>query len=78
VAKVVERNIVKLEEFERNNPGSPLKAIRDLSVMIGGGELSSCPNSPLNLPTSIFLVRFLSLWKENQADEPQVVIAASS
>lgn len=38
VAKVVEGNIGKLEEYERNNPDAPLKTIRNLSVMTGGGR----------------------------------------
>ena len=37
VAKVVENNIGKLEEYEQNNPDAPLKTIRNLSVMTGGG-----------------------------------------
>ncbi len=40
-AKVVEKSIVKLEEFERNNPDAPLKTIRNLSVMSGGGRTGS-------------------------------------
>lgn len=38
VSKVVERNMGKLEEYERNNPDAPLKTIRNLSVMTGGGR----------------------------------------
>ena len=37
VAEVVEKNIGKLVEYERNNPDAPLKTIRNLSVMTGGG-----------------------------------------
>ena len=38
VNKVSERNIGKLEEFEYNNPDAPLKTIRKLSCMTGGGR----------------------------------------
>ncbi|KAI9773767.1 MAG: hypothetical protein M1839_002000 [Geoglossum umbratile] len=38
VDKLVQRNIGNLEEYERNNPGAPLKTIRNLSVMTGGGR----------------------------------------
>ncbi|KAH0562823.1 hypothetical protein GP486_002548 [Trichoglossum hirsutum] len=38
LAKVVERNMEKLEEYEHNNPDAPLKIIRRLSVMTGGGR----------------------------------------
>ena len=38
VDKVIEGNIDKLEEYERNNPDAPLKTIRDLSVKTGGGR----------------------------------------
>ena len=52
VAKVVERNLVKLEEYERNNPDAPLKTIRNLSVMTGGsrtGPLSKFASEFTNL-----------------------------
>lgn len=38
VAKVVEGNVQKLEAFEKANPDAPLKTIRNLSVMTGGGK----------------------------------------
>lgn len=38
VAKVVDNNIERLEEHERKNPEAPLKTIRNLSVMTGGGR----------------------------------------
>ncbi|OKL59584.1 hypothetical protein UA08_05246 [Talaromyces atroroseus] len=38
VAKIVERNVEKLEAFEKSNPDAPLKTIRQLSVMTGGGR----------------------------------------
>jgi hypothetical protein len=39
VAKVVQRNMRELEEYERNNPDAPMKAIRNVSVMTGGGRI---------------------------------------
>ena len=44
VAKTVNGNIGILEEHERNNPDAPLKTIRTLSVMTGGGRTG--PLSP--------------------------------
>jgi len=38
VAKIVKRNIGILEEYEYNNPDAPLKTIRNLSIMTGGGR----------------------------------------
>jgi hypothetical protein len=38
VAKVVEANVMKLEAYEKANPEAPLKTIRNLSVMTGGGK----------------------------------------
>ncbi|EEA27853.1 hypothetical protein TMatcc_003846 [Talaromyces marneffei ATCC 18224] len=38
VAKVVEANMEKLEAYEKANPQAPLKTIRNLSVMTGGGK----------------------------------------
>lgn len=38
VTKVVDKNIERLEEYERKNPEAPLKTIRNLSVMTGGGR----------------------------------------
>ena len=38
VAKVVDKNVERLEEYERSNPEAPLKTIRNLSVMTGGGR----------------------------------------
>lgn len=38
VAKVVDGNIGKLEAYERANPDAPLKTIRNLSIMTGGGR----------------------------------------
>ncbi|KAH8889468.1 putative N-alkane-inducible cytochrome P450 [Thozetella sp. PMI_491] len=38
VYEVVKRNIIRLEEYERENPEAPLKTIRTLSVMTGGGR----------------------------------------
>lgn len=52
VAKVVERNIGKLEEYERNNPDAPLKTIRNLSVMSGGARTG---------PLSKFAAEFTNL-----------------
>ena len=52
VAKVVEGNLVKLEEYERNNPDAPLKTIRSLSVATGGsktGQLSRFATEFTNL-----------------------------
>ena len=37
VAHVIEENIRNLTEYEQNNPDAPLKTIRNLSVMTGGG-----------------------------------------
>lgn len=52
VSKVVEGNIKKLEDFERNNPEAPLKTIRNLSVMTGGKR---------NGPLSKFAAEFTNL-----------------
>jgi hypothetical protein len=52
VHKVVERNIAKLEEYERNNPDAPLKTIRSLSVNTGGGRTG---------PLSTFATEFTNL-----------------
>lgn len=38
VTKVVDKNIERLEEYEGTNPEAPLKTIRNLSVMTGGGK----------------------------------------
>ncbi|KAN0074815.1 hypothetical protein V8E54_007426 [Elaphomyces granulatus] len=38
VANVVQRNIGILEEYECSNPDAPLKTIRNLSIMTGGGR----------------------------------------
>ena len=38
VTKVGRRNIKNLEEYEQNNPDAPLKTIRNLSFMTGGGR----------------------------------------
>ena len=38
VTRVVDKNIRKLEEYERKNPAAPLKTIRNLSVMTGGNR----------------------------------------
>lgn len=38
VAIIVDKNIEILEEYERKNPEAPLKTIRNLSVMTGGGR----------------------------------------
>ena len=37
VADVIEKTIGNLVEYEQNNPDAPLKTIRNLSVMTGGG-----------------------------------------
>lgn len=37
VADVIEENIGNLKEYETKNPDAPLKTIRSLSVMTGGG-----------------------------------------
>lgn len=52
VPKVVERNLRKLEEYERNNPDAPMKTIRNLSVMTGGGRTG---------PLSKFAAEFTNL-----------------
>ena len=44
VAQIVDRNLKILGEHERNNPNAPLKTIRNLSVMSGGGRTG--PLSP--------------------------------
>ena len=44
LAKVVDGNMRILEDHERNNPDAPLKTIRNLSVMTGGGRTG--PLSP--------------------------------
>ncbi|EMC97044.1 hypothetical protein BAUCODRAFT_106297 [Baudoinia panamericana UAMH 10762] len=52
VGKVVEGNVTKLEEYERNNPEAPLKTICNLSVMSGGaktGPLSKFASEFTNL-----------------------------
>ena len=44
MAEICERNISKLEAYERNNPNAPLKTIRSLSILTGGektGALST-------------------------------------
>lgn len=64
VAKVVDGNIRKLEEYERNNPDAPLKTIRNLSVMSGGertGPLSKLASEFTNL--NLFGT-FLSFFQE--------------
>jgi hypothetical protein len=38
VANVVQGNIGILEEYECSNPDAPLKTIRNLSIMTGGGR----------------------------------------
>ena len=64
VTKVVDKNIERLEEYERSNPDAPLKTIRNLSVMTGGGR--NGPISPfaseftnLNLFGSLFFIFFI-------------------
>ena len=37
VADIIEENIGNLEEYEQSNPDAPLKTIRNLSIMTGGG-----------------------------------------
>ena len=37
VADVIEKSMRNLTEYEQNNPDAPLKTIRNLSVMTGGG-----------------------------------------
>ena len=52
VANVVSANMRILEEHERNYPDAPLKTIRNLSVMTGGGRtgpLSLCASEFTNL-----------------------------
>ena len=36
--KAVQNNIEKLEDYERNNPYGPLKTIRSISIISGGGN----------------------------------------
>lgn len=77
VTKVIERNIKKLEEYEHNNPDAPLKTIRNLSFMTGGGRTGPLSEfasqfTNLNLFGSSTFIR-----KGTQADRPQVVITAS-
>lgn len=52
IEKVVEGNMEILEEYERHNPDAPLKTIRNLSVMSGGGRRG---------PLSPFAAEFTSL-----------------
>ncbi|KAL8793065.1 MAG: hypothetical protein Q9195_004377 [Heterodermia aff. obscurata] len=52
VAKIVDGNMGILEEYERDNPDAPLKTIRNLSVMSGGGRTG---------PLSPFASEFTSL-----------------
>lgn len=77
LVKIIESNIGKLEEYERNNPDAPLKAIRTLSVMTGGGRTGPLSQSAYDL-TGINLFGSLSLLLEEykQPNAPQVVITA--
>ena len=77
VAKVVEKNIMKFEQYECNNPDAPLKTIRNLSGMTGGGRTG--PLSKLASEfTNLNLFGLLSLiLEENHSDGPQMVITAS-
>lgn len=65
VAKVVEANIKKLEAYETANPEAPLKTIRNLSVMTGGGKtgpLSKFASEFTNLNLFGSCSLFLSLY----------------
>ena len=78
VTKVVDKNIERLEEYERENPEAPLKTIRNLSVITGGGRTDPLSEfaaefTNLNLFDSFSFV-FSKL--RFQSDEPQVVIIA--
>ena len=52
VAKIVDGNMGILEKYEGNNPDAPLKTIRNLSIMTGGGRTG---------PLSSFASEFTSL-----------------
>ena len=77
VAKVVDGNMRILEDHERRNPDAPLKTIRNLSVMTGGGRTG---------PLSPFATEFTNLnvfgsfpfipQGGAHSDGPQVVITA--
>jgi len=77
VAQVVEKNIGKLEEFERNNPDAPLKTIRNLSVMTGGGRSGPLSKFASEFTNLNLFGSFSFIVKGTQADRPQVVITAS-
>jgi hypothetical protein len=77
VAKVVEGNIGKLEEYERNNPDAPLKTIRNLSVMTGGGRTGPLSKLASEFTNLNLFGSFSFILKGTQSDGPQVVITAS-
>ena len=52
VADIIEENIRNLAEYEQSNPDAPLKTIRNLSIMTGGG---------LTGPLSKFALEFANL-----------------
>jgi hypothetical protein len=77
VAKVVERNIGKLEEYERNNADAPLKTIRNLSVMTGGGRIGPLSKFASEFANLNLFGSFSFILKKTQADGFQVVITVS-
>ena len=77
VAKIVEGNMEKLEEYERNNPDSALKTIRTLSVMTGGGKTGPLSKFASEFTNLNLFGSFSFIFKRIQADGIQVVITAS-
>ncbi len=77
VTKLIARNIEKLEEHERNNPDAPLKSIRNLSVMTGGGRTGPLSRFALEFTKLNLFGSFCFNLEESQSDGPQVVIIPS-
>jgi hypothetical protein len=77
VAKVVEGNIGKLEEYERNNPDSPPKTIRNLSIMTGGGRTGPLSKLASEFTNLNLFGSYSFIFKGTQADGPQVAITVS-
>ena len=67
VAKVVENNIGKLEEYEQNNPDAPLKTIRNLSVMTGGGITGPLSKFAFEFTNLNLFGSFSHILKETQS-----------
>ena len=76
VAGVVEKNIEKLEEYEHKNPDAPLKIIRNLSVMTGGGRTGPLSRFASEFTNLNLFGSFSFIFQRTKSDGPQVDITA--